>query len=59
MFNCFLHASFTENYPGQWLQAVVTKFAGKVKFQSRQWRDVRKAGQLLVSRLAIKIKNKK
>lgn len=50
----FRDASFTANHSGQWLQAAVTKFVGKVKFENRQWRDFGKAGQLLVTRLAIK-----
>ena len=54
MCTCFVIASFTANHSGQWPQAAVTKFVGKVKFENRQWRDVGKAGQLLVTRLVIK-----
>lgn len=42
------------NYSDQWLHAVVTKFVGEVSFKMDSERDVRKAGQLLVTRLAIK-----
>jgi hypothetical protein len=50
----FCKADITANYSGQWLHAVATKFVVKVSFKGDSERDVRKAGQLLVTRLAIK-----